>query len=326
MTKRTAFLFFSAFSLFSVCFFISISNDGKDSKTTNSESFTGVMEEVGPSQVGSYHEEKVANTPLSSKLIKEAYLNKMASANNEVLSPKGMYEELVRRGVKVDEELAVRMKNNVATPDDWREVSILISAIMSEEESFKVELSQYNNFNDLKRVCEERSKSTGIYYGNELLKHENAYVGASVNDIAEILNNGASLPEDAVLLMARSNNLTLALDLQKKGYAVDVSYIDKYKNQNILEAYVENYSIYDDGKALETIDHLLQLGVALKVDDGTRDPLDYVLTNITPDNAESRFSVAKKLLDAGLTLEDSHNELLNELKISNPEIYKKFVN
>lgn len=62
------------------------------------------------------------------------------------------------------------------------------------------------------------------------------------------------------------------------------------------------------------------------MDDGARDPLDYVLANITPDNAESRFLVAKKLLDAGLTIEDSHNELLHELKIKKPDLYKKFIN
>lgn len=273
-----------------------------------------------PGEGGEGH--KVA---LAEKMAKELELNKYAMNQEALISAKTIYEKLIERGAVIDRELEGRMMKDGVTADDWREITILISDFLSVDESFNVELSQYSNFQELKRAFDERRKSTGRYYGNELLAQESAYKDATVADILGVLNTGAVLPEDAALLMMRSNNLALISDLQKAGHAVDVNYMDKYQSQNLLEAYVASYSIYDDGRAIETIDQILQLGVPVIVNDGTRDPLDYVLANVTPSNAASRFSVAKKLMSSGLVLGASHNELLDQLKINNPDLYKEFI-
>lgn len=268
---------------------------------------------------------KEPNTALSKKLAKELELNRRAAEQSVMFSSRNVYEKLLQRGARVDKDLADRMMAGSVTVDDWRVIGILISETLTAEEGFKIELSQYSSFQELKRVCDERQRLTGSFCGDDLLQQEAAYKDATADDILEVLKAGAALPENAALLMMRANKLGLISDLQREGYAINVNYVDPYRGQNLLEAYIESYSIYDDGKAIETIDQLLQLGVPLSVDDGTRDPLDYVLANITPENSVSRFSVAKKLINSGASFGESHNELLLHLKETHPELLSQFI-
>lgn len=266
-----------------------------------------------------------SNTAFSKKLAKELELNERAAAQGVIFSSRNVYEKLMQRGARIDKDLADRMMADTVTVEDWRVIGILISETLTAEESFKVELSQYSSFQELKRVCDDRQRLTGSFCGDELLQQEVTYKDATANDILDVLKAGAVLPENAALLMMRANKLGMISDLQREGYAINVNYVDPYRGQNLLEAYIESYSIYDDGKAIETIDQLLQLGVPLSVNDGTRDPLDYVLANITPENSASRFSVAKKLINSGASFGASHSELLLHLKETHPELLSQFI-
>lgn len=267
---------------------------------------------------------KVSSGSRAAKLAKELELSQDVLKHSVVLTPKLIYDQLKRRGANISKNLADKMISGLMTPDDWSEAYSLMESVLSEEESFKAGLAQYSNFEDFKRLCDERSKITGLYYGNVLLEQSNIYANATIDDLKQVLNDGAQFPKNVMAFFVQSKNISLALALREAGYVFNVNYIDEETNRNSLEAYIASYAQFDDGNALDAIDKLLAIGVPIKSANGTRDALDYTLENITPDNVVSRMAVARKLLDSGMPLEQSHIELLNEFKSKYPDLYGKY--
>jgi hypothetical protein len=93
-----------------------------------------------------------------------------------------------------------------------------------------------------------------------------------------------------------------------------------------IETLVELYSIvpYDSQKLVDDVKKLIDIGVPLKVNDGTRDALDIVLNGILVHDektSEQLMNVAIELNNLGVVAEASHQELLERLKQKYPDIY-----
>lgn len=268
---------------------------------------------------------------IKGKAAKELELNKIAAAGLEVFSDKKSYEILMQKGAKIDPLMAERMQTEKMTAEDREIVNILISELFSEEQNFKVELKQYNGFDELKNAFDKRSKVTGLFYGTDLLKEPMAYKGAKFEDVKKLLDSGASLPDNAIDHMIFAGNIDLAVELKKSGYNVGVNYNDKFRSMNPIEMQAESFAINPYTASLEeqtsTIKQLLDLGASLKVDDGTRDALDIVLggvNNQNPDQAKVLLGLAKNLHELGIPLEQSHFQLLDEINHKYPDLYNLY--
>lgn len=283
--------------------------------------FNGTDQSIGDKQ----------NSKLSvkEKELKEAEL---VASKTEVITQIALYESLIRRGAEVDPDMALRMKNNAMTAADWDTIDIYAASLLSAEENFKIELSQYKNFEQLKKAFEKRAGETGLFYGTELLNESNTYKGITFDEVKSLIDSGASLPEDFLSKAAYANNLDLAVKLKAAGYNFNSDFIDSYKWRNAIEAQVESYAINpfgsSAGEQLNNIRKLIDLGVPLKVSDGTRDPLDFALQGVFNHDgaeAESLMLLAKNIHTLGIGLEDSSYELLEKIKNKNPLLYEQYI-
>ncbi len=265
------------------------------------------------------------------KQSREAELNKLANEKQEKILPRELYDALIRRGAVVDKDMALRMQTNSMTASDWSKIDIYAAELLSEEDNFHIELWKYKNFDEISSAFEQRKIKTGVFYGTDLLNEPNAYRGAKFGKIKEIIDSGAMLPEDFIKKAVNAGNIDLAIQLKAAGYNVNADFIDKHKLMNAIELQVENYALnpygftYEDG--LNDIQKLIDLGVPLKVGDGTRDALDLALYgayNQEGEEAVKLIMLAKKLHDLGLPIEPSHEELIAQIKNNRPYLSDQF--
>jgi hypothetical protein len=268
---------------------------------------------------------------IEAKAAREKELNKAAAESLEIFSDKKSYDMLMKKGAQIDADMARRMQTETMTASDREIVNILISELFSEEENFKVELKQYNSFNDLKNAFDKRSKVTGLFYGTDLLNEPMAYKDVKLEDIKKLLNSGASLPDNVLDHMIFTGNVDLAMELKSAGYNINANYIDEFRSMNAVEMQVESYATNPYAATAEeqvnTVKKLIDLGVSLKVDDGTRDALDIVLAGVNNQNADQAntlLSLAKNLHDLGIPVEQSHYQLLEQIKNKYPDLYSQY--
>jgi hypothetical protein len=268
---------------------------------------------------------------LEAKAAKELTLNRLAAADLTLMSDNLVYEFLIKKGAKIDSDMAKRMQAEAMTSQDREMVNIYFAQLFSEEENFKVEVEQYNNFDDMNDAFDKRTKASGVYYGNDLLKQPMAYRGIKFDDVKQLLDSGAVLPDDVMQHMIYSNNVDLAIALKNAGYNINVNYIDKYQSMNTIELQAERFVINPDLASAEeqinTIKKLVDIGVSVKVDDGTRDALDIVLGGVSNqgiDQAKILLSLAKSLHELGIPLEQSHFQLLANIRNKFPDLYSQY--
>lgn len=218
------------------------------------------------------------------------------------------------------------------TADDWNVVSIYAAQLLSEEANFLIELSQYRNFSELKKAFDQRSRISGQFYGNELLSQPMAYREITVEDIVDILESGASLPSSAIKYIIHENNIDIAVQLKNAGYGVDVTYMDEYRSMTAVEIMAEKIAInpsfsYVD-EHIDSFEKLLSLGFPVKIEDGTRDALDYVLAAAYGrefDEAKKLLLLANYLNEKGIYLEESHIELVERIRLKHPLLYEEYL-
>jgi len=238
----------------------------------------------------------------------------------------------MEKDVEIDADIAQRASKGEMTNKDLEWLQTLIAANLTDEENFKVDVTKYHSFNDVKNAYIARSKTTGLFYGNDILNTPGVYKDASANDIIEILKEGASLPEDVMLHIIINNNSSLAVQLKEHGYDLNVNYHDKLSTMGLLEIQTKAFTWHPTGtpieKQLEAIDNLIKLGVPVKENDGTRDALDRALgaavATEVPEAAKNLMILSKKLNEAGIGLEKSHKEILETLKEKYPDLYTEF--
>ncbi len=277
------------------------------------------------------HGERSDGTSIEAKYAKEMELNGAAAQDLKLFSDKKLYEMLVKRGAKIDADMAERMLNNEMTAHDWEMANIYVAELFSEEENFKIEVKQYTGFTELKNVFDKRSKNTGLFYGTDLLSEPMAYKDANIKDVAKLLNSGASLPDNLMEHLVFADNIQLAVELKSAGYNANINYVDKLRSMNAIEMLANNYAINPYVAPLEkqisNMQKLLDLGVTLKINDGTRDALDIVLGGVTnqyPDQADALMGLAKNLHYLGIPLEQSHYQILEEIKNKYPDLYNQY--
>jgi hypothetical protein len=219
------------------------------------------------------------------------------------------------------------MLANTLAKDDWDILSALMERALSQEENFKASLGEHITFESLKNAFHTRTKTTGYYYGNDLLEEPVSYRNTTFEDIKGILDTGAQLPENLMEHIVNEGNFELAVTLQKNGYNFNVNYVNGYTTQNSLELLISNitehpylYANYDEKASIDT---LLALGVSTINTDGTRDALDYALQNMTPDNYSKKISIAEKLIQSGFRVEESHLYFLREFNKNYPDSFEK---
>lgn len=272
-----------------------------------------------------------AKTEISSKINNENIIAERKSKEAKGLNELSLYKKLMEKDINIDEDIANRMLNGTMTDKDYEWLQIVIAENMSEEENFTVEVSSLMTFSDIKNAYDKRSTVTGLFYGDAILENPNAYREASKDEILNILNQGASLPKDALLHMITADNLELAEQLIQEGYQPDVHYVDEYTKMSLLEAQSEiitwNPLKAPIEKQVESFQKLIDLGVPISNEDGTRDALDRILgaTYATNDNAgaERLMTLAVKLNQMGLPLSVSHEQLLEKIKVKYPNIYQQ---
>lgn len=268
---------------------------------------------------------------IESKIERENELNRLAAKEIAIYSDEKLFDILTKRGAKIDAEMAARMKSESMTAKDREVVNILIAELFSEEENFKIELKQYNGFNELKEAADRRSEKTGLFYGEDLLSEPMIYKNATFHDIKNLLDSGADLPENAIEFMIYAGNIDVAVELKNAGYNLNTNYVDKLRSMNAIETQASKYAANPYATSAEeqinTFKKLLDLGVDLKVNDGTRDALDIVLGAVNhqySDQAEKLLIVAKNFHELGIPLEKSHFQLLEEIKSKHPDLHKKY--
>jgi hypothetical protein len=270
---------------------------------------------------------------LGNKKARELSLIAEAIESKKILTENNLYLNLKDKGVNIESDMADRMRRGQMTEKDFEWLQVQIANDLSEEENFSIEMSGVESFKKLKSAYDERSKNTGLYYGNEILNAPVSFRDASSIEIIEVLKSGSVLPRDALLNMIANNRLDLAVELTIAGFPLDANYYDDTTTLGLMEIQVQALS-WDPQKTpvdqqLKYIDILKDLGVPLKEQDGTRDALDraleYSLTTTDADNAERLIILAKKLNSVGIPVEASHKELLANLQIKYPDLYQKYL-
>lgn len=277
---------------------------------------------------------EATNLSLEEKIAIEKRLNQQALEKNPLtpMSGKVIYEKLLGFGVDLDPAFSERLLSDSMTADDWNVVSIYAAQLLSEEANFLIELSQYRNFSELKKAFDQRSRISGQFYGNELLSQPMAYREITVEDIVDILESGASLPSSAIKYIIHANNIDIAVQLKNAGYGVDVTYMDEYRSMTAVEIMAErvaiNPSFSSVDEHIDNFEKLLSLGFPVKIEDGSRDALDYVLAAVYGrefDEAKNLLLMANYLNEKGIYLEKSHMELVERIRLKYPHLYEEYL-
>ncbi len=253
------------------------------------------------------------------------------SRGGVLLSAESLLNALDENGVVLDNDLKERLILGDVSSNDVEILQLHIATVLTEEQSFYVELSQYTNFSEMHEAFKRREVTTGLFYGNEMLAEPATYKEANIEQIKTILDKGAVLPNDVIKHLIKADNLELAEDLVALGYDINLEFQDEFSSMNGVELLARNYTYNplgsDPGKRANDIRRLSDLGVPLDVADGTRDVLDIVLdasvkTSYEP-SARRLGNLARNLIDMGVELDASHFQLLEKLEREKPYVYRE---
>ncbi|WP_157484850.1 hypothetical protein [Gilvimarinus polysaccharolyticus] len=131
--------------------------------------------------------------------------------------------------------------------------------------------------------------------------------------------------------MIEADNIDFAIELQEEGIFPEVDYINEFFSMNLIEIHADRFTTnpYSTNaeKELKNLKKLIDLGVNIKENDGTRDALDIALfaaTRQEKDQAEKILKYALKLNEFGIYLQSSHNSLIDELEKRHPHLHKEY--
>lgn len=268
---------------------------------------------------------------LEEKISVEEDRRKRYLEGKTLLSAESLIDALDEKGVEVGGGLKERLLSGDISSSDVELLQLHIATVLTEEESFYVELSQYTNFDEMHAAFKRREEATGLFYGTKMLAEPSAYRGASVGQIKAILDRGAILPDNVLSHLIRADNIALAEGLAELGYDINTDFQDEFSSMNGIEILARNYTYNpldtDPREKANDIRRLADLGVALNVKDGTRDVLDIVLeasikSNYAP-SAHRLVTLAHSLIDMGVELDASHFQLLEKLEREKPNLYQE---
>jgi hypothetical protein len=131
--------------------------------------------------------------------------------------------------------------------------------------------------------------------------------------IKKLLEQGADLPENSIILLAQSNNILLARRLIP--YGLNIKFIDNIGNNAFY------YSVIFNAK--DMIVFLLSQGVELNINTKGLDPLDHALSLIK--YQAEMIEIVGLLIDGGINISKSHKERTASYSSSSPEIYSLLI-
>jgi hypothetical protein len=131
--------------------------------------------------------------------------------------------------------------------------------------------------------------------------------------IESLLEQGADLPKNSIILLAQSNNVSLARRLIP--YGLNIKLIDSIGNNAFY------YSVIFNAK--EMIAFLLSQGVELNINSKGLDPLDHALALIKYQT--EIIQIVELLINGGINISKSHKERTSSYSHSNPSIYNQLI-
>ncbi|MYD98193.1 MAG: hypothetical protein F4X98_12540 [Gammaproteobacteria bacterium] len=150
-----------------------------------------------------------------------------------------------------------------------------------------------------------------------------ALASAPYDVLAKTLELAGGLPEDAVAALALRYTGDTVEVMEKLGeHGLDVHYVSP-QGMNAVSAAARSMV------SLDTLDYLLDRGVPATPASPGFDPLDYVLLNLITQpeirTSESALPWIKKLIDHGVSVEASHLQLMELLRLDRPDTYADIV-
>lgn len=131
--------------------------------------------------------------------------------------------------------------------------------------------------------------------------------------IESLLEQGADLPDNSIILLAQSNNVSLARRLLP--YGLNIKLIDSIGNNAFY------YSVIFNAK--EMIVFLLSQGVELNINSKGLDPLDHALAQLKYQT--EIIQIIELLINGGINISKSHKERASSYSNSNPAIYNQLI-
>lgn len=150
-----------------------------------------------------------------------------------------------------------------------------------------------------------------------------ALTSAPYDVLAKTLELPGGLPADAVAALARRYTGDAVEVMEKLGeLGLDLHYVDP-QGINAVGAAARSMV------SLDTLDYLLARGVPAKPASPGLDPLDYVLLNLITQpgfrTSESALPWIEKLIDHGVSVEASHLQLMELLRLDRPDTHADIV-
>ena len=150
-----------------------------------------------------------------------------------------------------------------------------------------------------------------------------ALASAPYDVLAKTLELAGGLPEDAVAALALRYTGDTVEVMEKLGeHGLDVHYVSP-QGMNAVSAAARSMV------SLDTLDYLLDRGVPATPASPGFDPLDYVLLNLITQpeirTSESALPWIEKLIDHGVSVEASHLQLMELLRLDRPDTYADIV-
>lgn len=190
-------------------------------------------------------------------------------------------------------------------------------------------------WDDALRLMEEQELDDPrmSFYGSELQKA--LYSGAPLDVILTLIERGGSLPENAILNLARGlwdGAAEAAAELERL-YGMDVHFIDD-EGRNAFSFIAERFwqppvppQSSLNMNALEMTGFLLSRSVSVKPNFSGLDPLDSVLLKILDSSIINPAGViyARILIDHGAPVEASHLQLTERISLLDPKGYEHLV-
>ena len=150
-----------------------------------------------------------------------------------------------------------------------------------------------------------------------------ALASAPYDVLAKTLELTGGLPADAVEALAMRYTGDTVEVMEKLGdHGLDLHYVDP-QGMNAVGAVARSMA------SLDTLDYLLDRGVPAESASPGLDPLDYVLLNLITQpgsrTSESALPWIEKLIDHGVSVEASHLQLMELLRLDRPDTHADIV-
>ena len=129
---------------------------------------------------------------------------------------------------------------------------------------------------------------------------------------------GSVLPDNLAYSLASNGRVDLIAQLSENRLLVNPNYEQPLLGRNAIGALIAHASYfpeqYESSKTIgNAIDTLIRAGVAPMPGNGGLGPMDHALMNVSDRNFEARYTIVRKLLEHGVPLEQSHQELISSL-------------